>query len=236
MSTGKVLSVDRKVSQTGHMPGRDSVRSLLCLRVVGRLEESTTPSGAVMLPGMTLANRPRSQAARTPDHRDPNSPRTRIGTARAPKWTWARTIGVARRATRARSRMRTIGVARQATRARDRPGAHSPPVDRSIASACRATMASVGAPRTSHGASWSKIPRPLVMTSESAKSRVGSRPTMAYRSRAHSGRSASPAHGCGAMPDTIGRSLVGPTSARAVSGCTSGACPKTVRTADVRLS
>ena len=220
MSTGKVLSVDRKVSQTGYMAGRDSVRSLLCLRVVGRLEESTTPSGAVMLPGMTLANRPRSQAARTPDHRDPNSPRTRIGTARAPKWTWAR----------------TIGVARQATRARDRPGAHSPPVDRSIASACRATMASVGAPRTSHGASWSKIPRPLVMTSESAKSRVGSRPTMAYRSRAHSGRSASPAHGCGAMPDTIGRSLVGPTSARAVSGCTSGACPKTVRTADVRLS
>jgi hypothetical protein len=217
------------------MAGRDSVRFLLCLRVVGRLEESTTPSGAVMLPGMTLANRPRSQAARTPDHRDPDSPRTRIGTARARKWSGTCRIGAARRATRARSRMPRVCAARRATGVL-RPGAHSPPVDLKIETARRATMASVVAPRTSHGASWSKIPRSLVMTSESAKSRVGSRPTMACRSRAHSGRSASLAHGRGAMPDTIGRSLVGPTSARAESGCTSGACPKTVRMADVWLS
>jgi hypothetical protein len=166
--------------------------------------ESTTPSGVV--------------AARAKD-RESRLPNPRAAAGRRVPIVGTGTVGADRSPrSRLERRPRRAHDRRAAPRAQNTAVAHVEPA------------APLAAPGTSRGASWSKTPRPPARTSENAKSKAGSRPTTVSRSPVCFGPSASPAPGPGGTRDTIVPRPVGPTSARAASGCTSGASPRPVET------
>jgi hypothetical protein len=200
-----------------HMARPDWVRFSPCLPEVGRLEESTIPSGAA-------SPRPKSRATTPPAHPwhpvHPGHPghRWHPGQAGSRGQPVDRPGPDRGRETR---RLPPEGVPGRLGRHRPNPTGQCPEVNK-IAAAQGTAMARAS-PRTSPGASWSTIRGPLGPTSESARSKDGSRPTTAYRYPAPSGPSASPAPARGIIGASIVQSPVGLASARAASGSTSGA-------------
>jgi len=189
------------------MAGPDSVRFSPCLPEVARLEESTIPSGAARA-------RSKSRATRHLTH--PGHP-------------WHRVDRPGPDRDRETGRLPPDGAPRRLGKHRTTPTDHRPEA--------RNTAGDQGAPharaspRTSPGASWSTIRGPLGPTSESARSKGGSRPTTAYPYPAPSGPSASPVPAHGDIRVSTVQSPVGPASTQAGSGSTSGATLRRARTA-----
>jgi hypothetical protein len=183
-------TVSWKFPPTPHIEVRDSVRSCPCLRAVGRLEDSTIPSGMRMSPEQTAATRPRIHPIRT---RFP----IRTVEAATPKSDSRATAdikgglptnshrGEAHKPPAAPNtgRVRRVAGARSATGARRATGAGA----RWTARDRRAVLVPMPA-STSRDGSWSKIREPPGPTNESARSKGGSRATTASPSPAPSDR------------------------------------------------
>jgi hypothetical protein len=185
----------------------DWVRFSPCLPEVGRLEESTIPFGAA---------RPRPKIRATEHPRHPVCPGHpgQPGRLRQPVDRPGPDRGRDTRSLPPKGAPGRLG--------RHRPNPTDQRLEVTKSATAQGTATAPAWPRTSLGASWSTIRRPLGPTSESARSKDGSRPTTAYRCRAPSGPSASPVPAHGLIRASIVRNPVGPASARAGSGSTSG--------------
>jgi hypothetical protein len=190
-----------------HIGGPDSVRFSLCLPEVGRLEDSTIPSGPT-------TTRSKNRATGSPGH--PVHP-MRLGLP----------VG---RLHRGGGRAAIVGTVVAVVAGLKCNGEHrpiptdNPPEVHSIAAdqGAQGAPPAPGSPPTSPGASRSTIRGRRVPTSASARSKGGFRPTTASRCRVPSGPSASlvPAHGD--IRDSTVRNPVEPVSAPAGSGSMSG--------------